>query len=188
MALRPLEPPEVVRKTAAAQVSHLASHGAFAALRGVVAEDLALVAPHRTFTLPLDAVAGKGLAEAQPSGWRFLVADKDRIVASAELVDDSRSAPIINAGPYVASSAAAIDQLAALPELARDDFELRLLTVPGLYVVATWLAGGFHILTPLSPAPSFLEAGRQYSDQELLAALRGPAERVLSSQESTSGG
>jgi hypothetical protein len=178
----------MVRRTAAAQVSHLASHGAFPALRDAAAEDLALVAPHRTFVLPLEAVAAKGLAEAQPSGWRFLVAVKDRIVASAELCDDSGSAPIINAGPYVGSTAAAIDQLAALPALARDDFELRLLTVPALYVVAAWLAGRSHILTPLSPAPSFLEADRHYSDQELMASLRGPAERILSSEDSTSGG
>ncbi len=85
MPLRPLEPPEAVRTAAAAQVHQLATpRGIFPALRDVVRENLALVAPHRMYTLGADAIVSDGLSAVVPAGWRFLVADGDRVVASAE--------------------------------------------------------------------------------------------------------
>jgi hypothetical protein len=189
MPLKPLEPPESVRTAAAAQVHQLATpHGIFAALREVVKEDLALVAPHRMYSLQLDSIPAKGLQAAKPSGWRFLIADRERVVASAELADDSGNAPLINSGPYVSSTAAAIDELERLPEIADGDYELRILKVPGLYVVAAWLVGERSVVVPLAPAPSFLEAGKPYSEAEFLAALAAPARKVLGLQAGPSGG
>jgi hypothetical protein len=145
----------------------------------VVRENLALVAPHRMYTLPLDAVAEKGLGAATPAGWRFLVMDKDRVVASAELAGDSGENPLLNGGPYVGSTAAAIDDMERLPELAEAEFELRILKVPALYVVAAWLVGEGQLLVPLEPAPSFLEPGKPYSEGDFVAALAGPAQAIL---------
>jgi hypothetical protein len=179
MPLKPLEPPEAVRKAAAAQVHQLATpRGIFPALREVVREDLALVAPHRMYTLGVDGVVGDGLKDAKSSGWRFLVADHDRVVASAELGAEGED-PALNSGPYVGSTATAIDDLDRLPELSEGDYELRILKVPALYVVAAWLVGDRPVVVPLDPAPAFLEAGRAYSEAEFLAALQDPANKVL---------
>jgi hypothetical protein len=128
------------------------------------------------------------LEDAKPAGWRFLVADRDRVVASAELADDSGNAPSINSGPYVSATATAIDDLERLPEIADGDFELRILKVPGLYVVAAWLVGGRRVVVPLAPAPSFLEAGRSYSEEEFMKALAEPARKVLGQPPGASGG
>lgn len=182
------EPPDTVQRAAAAYVHQLATpRGVLPALRDVVREELTLVAPHRMYTLRLDALLERGLAGASFTGWRFLVLDRERVVASTELAGDSGESPLMNGGPYVASTAAAIDELERLPEVAAGDFELRLLKVPGLHVVAAWLAGDQRLAVPLAPAPGFLEAGRPYTEPEFAAALREPAERVLSA-EGPSGG
>lgn len=180
MPLKPIEPPEQVQRAAAAQVHQLATpHGLFPALRSVVREDLELVAPHRMYTLGADAIIDKrGLDQASSSGWRFLVADHEKVVASAEL-DANGEAPSLNGGPYVQSTAAAIDELERLPAVAERDYELRILKVPALYLVAAWLAGDESVLVPLAPAPSFIEAGRAYSESEFLAALEGPASAAV---------
>jgi hypothetical protein len=109
-------------------------------------------------------------------------------VASAETADDAGADPSLNGGPYVASTAAAIDEVERLPEVAAGKFELRLLKVPGLYVVAAWLVGDQHLLVPLEPVPSFLAAGRPYSEADFLHALEEPAARVLAGVSDTSGG
>jgi hypothetical protein len=188
MPVRVVEPPDAVRRAAAAHVHQLATpHGLFPALREVLLEELALVAPHRIFTLGVDAVLGEGLDRAVPAGWRYLVADRNRIVASAELAGDQGEAPSLNSGSFVASTASMIDELELKPEVARGDFELRLLKVPALYVVAAWLIGERRLVVPLAPAPSFLEAGRVYDEREFLEALAAPARRILSFQGPSGG-
>jgi hypothetical protein len=157
-----------------------AARDAGAGLGDVSGEDLALVAPHRMFTLRLDRVFTGDLdAVAEASGWRFLVTDEERVLASAETTEDNGEAVALNVGPYVSSTSEAIDELEQLPDVARGDFELRILKVPALYVVAAWLAGGTQILVPLAPAPSFLEPGKPYSEGDFLAALEEPARRIL---------
>ncbi len=188
MPLRVAEPPSAVLEAAAAHVHQLASpRGVFTALRDAVREQLSLVAPHRMFTLGLDAATGTGLAQAQPSGWRYLVADRGRVVASAELADDAGGSPLLNAGPFVSSTAAAIDALERIPEVAEGDFEMTLLKVPALYVVAAWLRGDRALIVPLEPVPSFLQAGRAYTEDEFVSALQEPAKRI-STADGPSGG
>lgn len=188
MPLRVMEPPDEVRQAAADHVHQLATpRGVFPALRDVVREELTLVAPHRIYTAGLDALLERGLDGAAFTGWRYLVADRDRVVASAELAGDAGESPLLNEGPYVASTATAINELEQLPEVTTGDFELRLLKVPALYIAAAWLVGDQRLVIPLAPAPSFLQPGRPYSESDFTAALREPAQRVLAS-EGPSGG
>jgi hypothetical protein len=188
MPLKPVEPPAAVRSAAAAHVHQLATpHGIFPALRDVVRQELALVAPHRVYTLGLDAVLEKGLEGAASAGWRYQVTDRDQIVASAVLAGDAGESPLLNSGPFVSSTVTAIDDLESRPEIAQGEFELRLLKVPGLYVVAAWLVGERRLIAPLAPTPSFLEAGRLYTEEDFVAALQEPARRVLAA-EGASGG
>lgn len=188
MPLRVTEPPAAVQRAAADHVHQLATpHGVFSALRNVVREELALVAPHRIYTAGLYALVEGGLDGARFTGWRYLIADRDHVVASAEVAGDTGGSPLLNGGPYVASTAAAIDDLEQLPEVTAGDFELRLLKVPALHVVAAWLVGDRRLIVPLAPAPAFLEAGRPYSEGDFTQALQAPARQVLTS-EGPSGG
>ena len=76
-----------------------------------------------------------------------------------------------------------VEALAAsreMPEVADEDVEVRLLTVPGLNLTALWLHGDTRdLLVPIAPAPAGVEAGRQHDARELLESLTEQArERV----------
>jgi hypothetical protein len=188
MPLRASEPPLAVSRAAAQYVHQVATpDGAFPALRDVVREDLELVAPHQVYTAGLDALVDRGLAGAAQTGWRYLVADRGRIVASVELAGDAGESPLLNGGPYVAATETAVNELERRPEVAAADLELRFLKVPALHVAAAWLAGPQPMVTPLAPAPSFLEAGRGYTEQEFVAALQEPARRALAAEPPSGG-
>ncbi len=188
MPLRVAEPPLTVRQTAAEYVHQMGTpQGVFPALSGVAQEELELVAPHRIYTAGLGDLLDRGLAGAAQTGWRYLVGDAERVVASVELAGDAGESPLINGGPYVAATAAAIDELERLPDVAAGDYELRLLKVPALHVAAAWLVGAQRLVVPLAPTPSFLEAGHRYTEEEFVVTLREPAQRALAS-EAPSGG
>jgi hypothetical protein len=188
MPLRVAEPPPEVRQAAAEYVHQVATPlGVFPALREVAQDELALVAPHRIYTADLDVLLERGLTGAVQAGWRYLVADRERIVASVELAGDAGESPLLNGGPYVAATAIAIDELERLPEVTAADFELRLLKVPGLHVVAAWLVGPQRLVRPLSPVPGFLEATRDYTEEQFADAVREPARRVLASDADAGG-
>jgi len=181
MPLRVMEPPEAVQQAAAKHVHELATpRGVFPALRDVVREELVL-------TAPLDALLQSGLDGVVFTGWRYLVADRDRIVASAEVAGDTGESPLLNGGPYVASTATAIDELEQLPEVTAGDFELRLLKIPALHIAAAWLVGDRRLVVPLAPAPRFLDAGRPYPEADFAAAIRRPAEQILAAEGSSGG-
>jgi hypothetical protein len=143
---------------------------------------VALSAPHDVYTLGLDQLAGgAALGDARPVGRRFLVMDADDAIASAEVAPGGGGFQS-NEGPFVVATAAAIRDAESDPELADGLYELRLLRIPAIYLVALWLKddhGDADVLIPLSPAPAALETGRRYRPAELLPELRGLASEQL---------
>jgi hypothetical protein len=155
---------------------------------------LELTDPHQVFTLGLDdLVAGRGLDAARPTGWRYLVREDDNVLASAEAVltgrGDDYAFSAFNEGGFVAATTHAFQTARALPAVGHGAFELRLLHVPGLYVMALWLheaTGTGDLLIPLAPSPVEAPAGQPVPAARLLeelaakarpAAAVGPADR-----------
>ncbi|MFC3965390.1 hypothetical protein [Nocardia jiangsuensis] len=129
-----------------------------AALRGARKDQLDLSTPHQIFTLGLDDItAGAGLEAAQPVGWRYLVVDGSQIIASAETTlapDGTEEMSQFTEGPFVLATDRALKVVRKLPQLAAAGFELRLLRIPALYVMALWLHSPISdILAPLDPTP-----------------------------------
>lgn len=146
--------------------------------------DVGLAAPHDVYSLGLDQLAaGASLDEARPVGRRFLVMEGERPVASAEVADpEDGSGFQANEGPFVAATADAIARAEEDPRLADGRYELRLLRVPALYLMALWLKdedGGGDLLIPLDPAPPPFEAGQAVPPEKLLAELSGQARARL---------
>lgn len=150
---------------------------------------LQLVEPLQVFTLGLnDLVASRNLEAAKSTGWLFLVQDGDNTLASAEAVPtgtgDEQVVSAFNEGRFVGSIADAIRSARGLPEVSKDDFELRLLRVPGLYVTALWLhkaVGTGDLLVPLAPSPVDAQAGQPVPASRLMEELRykaGQANRI----------
>jgi hypothetical protein len=167
------------------------------ALAGTAPAELSLEAPHEIYTLGLDQLqaATPDLAGAQATGWRFLLEQGGQAVAAAETGIDAEGAhrfALVNSGPFVASTAAALRQAQQFAGAAGGEvFEPRLLHVPALYAMALWLHGasGTDVVLPLRPTPATVDPERRYSLEEYLAALRQAAATVNPvGPEDTTGG
>jgi len=146
--------------------------------------DLELTVPHRVFSLGLsDLATAPGLEAARATGWRYLLRQGNRVVASVETVTsdpDKHEFSQFNTGPFVASTAAALEIADALPATTEHSFELRLLHVPALHTMALWLHDDdtHDLLIPLDPAPAGIEPGRAYPAEEVLRVLANNASQV----------
>lgn len=155
---------------------------------------LQLTEPHQVFTLGLtDLAAGKGLDAAKPTGWRYLVQEGDNVLASAETVAGPRGEQVFSAfneSRFVASSAKAIRAVRESPAVAQGGFELRLLNVPGLYVLALWLHGAQgkgDLLVPLAPSPVETPAGKPVAAAVLLKELADKAQAPIEAADRSGG-
>jgi hypothetical protein len=184
MPLKAPEPPRQAAETVQSTFRTFAANRTFRspALRNATGP-LSLSEPHEIFSLGLaDLIAGRGLDAAKPAGWRYLVKDGEKVLASAETVlgttGNEHIFSAFNEGRFVASTAEAIGTARALPEVAKGSFELRYLQVPALYVSALWLhnAGGTgDLLVPLAPSPLDAAPGVPVPAARLLEELASKA-------------
>jgi hypothetical protein len=153
-------------------------------------EELAHSEPHPVFVATLDdLVAGKLLAAAKQTSWRYLLVQGDAPVAEAELAaarpgkQRAKGKDLeflgLTHGPFTKATVDALSAAEELPQVARADYELRLLKVPALYLVALWLHGADEdILVPIGDPPGGLEKNKPYSEAEIVRALRDTALRT----------
>ncbi|MGD0602941.1 MAG: hypothetical protein ABSA53_04980 [Streptosporangiaceae bacterium] len=159
---------------------------------------LQLTQPHQVFTLGLaDLAAGRGLEAATPGRWRYLVQEGDNALAAADTVAAGPGHGYVfsafNEGRFVTSTAEAIQVAQENPEVSRGDFELRLLHVPGLHVMALWLHDGEgnanDLLVPLEPSPVDTPTGQPVPAAVLLQELAAKASPAAATGPSdTTGG
>ncbi|MDX3232770.1 hypothetical protein [Streptomyces sp. ME19-01-6] len=128
-----------------------------------------------------DITAPDGPPRARLTGWRFLIRDGERTVASAEamLAADGWVFSHFSEGPYVSSAELALRQAESLPSV----YQPRLLSIPELYMLTLWLRGdpdadaeeshlaAADLLVPLTPAPPGIAAHRAYRAADLLPVL-----------------
>ena len=141
--------------------------------------DIAL--PHEVYAMGLDDVVGGDLKKARRTGWRYLVLQGDRAVAAAVVDAPEGKARMqfshVNSGPFVEETVNAVAQAEGLEAVARGDYEVRLLNIPALYVMALWLHGERDdLLLPMPPTNESLDAKKVYAAADLLKRLKRPAQ------------
>jgi len=157
---------------------------------------LSLAVPHRVYNLGLSDIKGaNSVGKAKPSAWRYLVVEEGTVIAAAEAIQRTANAkPLFsntNEGPFVDSTAKAIEAAEHLPEVEAGNYEIAVLRVPALYLIALWLKGAGtkppdDIFIPLDPAPAGLTAGERLNARDFNAALvRLKAERGKSTSTSS---
>jgi len=162
-------------------------------------EDVSHSEPHPVYVAGLDDLAdGKLLAAAKQTGWRYLLVHGDAAVGEAELSAETR-APRgaksarskepqflgLTHGPFTAATIDALHAAERLPQIEKADYELRLLKVPAVYLVALWLhSGSEDILIPLGQPPAGLKKNRPYTEAGIIRALRATALRTKEFQDS----
>lgn len=177
MPLQLPEPPAGVPDKVKGRLHAFADGGKFStkSLKNTRKEQLELSTPHEVFTMGLDDLAaGAGLDRAEPVGWRYLVTDGNQVIASAETAparDGTQEVSQFTEGPFVLGTDKAVKIVRRLPQLEKKGYELRLLRIPALYVMALWLhAPTDDLLVPLEPSPIGKE-GKPVPTADFLAEL-----------------
>jgi hypothetical protein len=175
-------PPEAVDAVRRA----LSATGRFPRRRGGA---LSLTVPHPLFTAGLETLAAERplIEAAELTGWRVLLEEDEAVVAAAEVAlsegEAARSDASINRGAFVHATVEALRTAERDQRVESAQFEVRLLRVVALYVVALWLHSSEvdgDLFIPLTPAPAPLSAGAVYDTAQFESDLTGMAKRVLS--------
>jgi hypothetical protein len=134
-----------------------------------------------------DVASGAGVRKAKLSAWRHEFAAEGEVV-SAEVSAGRRPQ---FAGLNVNSRFRSVQQeLRLAAETAADfagkSYEARLLQISAMGVRALWLKAKSRshadVVIPLAPTRRELTAGRHYSPEEFVAALKGAAEAMLAAE------
>lgn len=123
--------------------------------------------------------------------WHYLVLADDETLMSATIADDVLHAedsdiPVtaqLSYGTLGQDVIKAINRAEELPETAGEDFSVRLLEIPALYLSALWLHGERDLFLVLPPFTFRLTAFELVTENQLVAALREEAENYLSYQD-----
>lgn len=167
----------------------LSATGRFPRRRGGA---LSLSLPHPVFVVGLEPLAAERplIEAAEFAGWRALLEEDKAVVAAAEVaVSDGhagQSGATINRGTFAHSMVEALRTVEQDKRIESARFEVRLLRVVALYVVAVWLYTSepeSDLFIPMSPAPAPFSAGAAYGTAEFEKDLAGMAKRILSAYQ-----
>jgi hypothetical protein len=161
-------------------------------------EEVAHSEPHPVYVATLDDLAsGKLLDAAKQTSWRYLLVHSDAAVGEAELGARRRGAKGAKSakgseleflglthGPFTGATVDALHAAERLPQIAKADYEMRLLKVPAVYLVALWLHGKAEdILIPMGQPPGGLKKNKAYTEAGVIRALRATVVRTKEFQD-----
>lgn len=137
---------------------------------------VSMSAPHPVYHATLDGVLdGSLVTSAQFSCWRYFLLDDDRILAAGEIQPGSeeveRTFLGASTGKSVRSTVRAIARAEKIDAVREKDYELRLLRIPSLYVVALWLHSEDDLFVLVPPTPRRLVPYSVHSADQLISAL-----------------
>jgi hypothetical protein len=150
----------------------------------------ALRNPHVIYHLGLDDLAaGRGVEASTPVGWGQIAGSPGGELL-AETKFDTQELSQLNQGPYAAGIANSIARAEADPRVKARDYQVGVLRIPGIYVIALWLKdvkGNDDAIVPVPPVPQELEADRFYSLAEFTNVAIGMAKKRLEFDNSPRG-
>ena len=160
----------------------------FAALGGAAAGP-APSAQHRVYTMTLGEVAsGEHVKPARPVSWRAFLVQAQTPVAVAEVVESAggqlATEASITEGPLVEAATEAIEVAEHSNLVATGNFELRVLHVPAIYVLAIWLHGSQELFIPIRGTG--LKPRQVYQEGDFFSAIQ-PAAKAQFAQSQTKG-
>lgn len=194
----PITFPKAPRGANARLVAHLAelARESKSPMAEMPMEELSHSEAHPVYFVPLDALTeGKLLKAAKQTSWRYLLVKGSAAIAEVELSSRSRHTKggrshsldflRFTRGPFASATVDALHAAERLPQIARADYELRLLNIPAVYLVALWLhSAKDDILIPMGDPPAGLKRNEPYNEPAVIAALRDGAGRARRFDES----
>jgi hypothetical protein len=176
MVLRLIDPPpdalETVRKYVL-PAGDTTAHGA---------HELSTGKPQPIYNSSIQALDEKRLlAAAQLTGWQYILlsgSDSNRIDCVVEVTQagdgKDKGSPLSPDVRYPAAYGEAINETIVKAEKIAGDYDLRMLRVPSVSLLAVWLHDAVKgdLLFPVPPAPTMLRKQSMFTEGELTEALR----------------
>lgn len=192
MNLSTIAPPAGISRAATAAMQHINLRKfAVATAGGTAPTALHPSTPHRVYTLALDALAaGRELNAVQESGFRMLLTDGNEVLATVNMRQTTVGGgvefqSVSQNGPYVEGVDQAIRFAESAAATVSPSYEIRLLQIPGLYIIAIWLHGSAdELFIPVNPAPAPLQSNRIYTERQFFQPLPSMAQSRLSMDNS----
>jgi hypothetical protein len=144
--------------------------------------ELTLAPPIREYYVsPQDLASGLFLATARAGDWAYVFLDGTNAVGSENLMPAGKNGVLKFAGLYDPDSFTKVLQFAEqLPEINKQDYEVRRLECAPILFRAIWLHGKTDdIIVSLPETFGRWQAYRPYSEREMIHLLKPEAEKKL---------
>jgi hypothetical protein len=194
----PIETPEAPKPSVEALHAMLPAFIASATIRqtaprfaaSLLASPQSLASPglsYPVYALGLaDVASGAGVRKAKLSAWRHEFAAEGEVVSAEVSAGRRPQFTGLNVNSRFRSVQEELRLAAEAAEFAGKSYEARLLQISAMGIRALWLKAKSRshadVVIPLAPTRRELTAGRHYSPEEFIAALRGPAEAMLAAE------
>ncbi|HWB60296.1 MAG TPA: hypothetical protein VG733_12450 [Chthoniobacteraceae bacterium] len=152
--------------------------------------NITIARPHQTYGAGLrDLAAGHLLSVAKPFTWRYILVRDGSAVGDVLLNGGAPGAPLtfnsVERSDFANETLVALQKAEQLPQVKKQDYEVRYLEVAGANFVALWLhAKSDDIIIPLGGTNPF----HPYSETEIIKLLQPNALRTLQETDNGKGG
>ena len=156
-------------------------------LGGFHLEELTIADPYRNYGVGLmkDLASGQLLSTARVGGWTYLFIHGTNAVGAEVLIADETTGKTLKFNGLYGSNFSnetleALRIAKELPQVNKQDYELRRLDIPAVHFVAVWLHGkSDDIIIPLPPTFGRWNSYQPYSESQMIKLLKPEAKKVL---------
>jgi hypothetical protein len=156
-------------------------------LGGFRIEELTIGDPYRDYGVGLTNLASGRLLSAAASGgsWMYLLIHGTTAVGAAGLIADEKTGKALRSNglyqtDFSNETLEALRMADKLPQIKKQDYELRRLDIPSISFVAVWLhAKSDDIIIPLPPTYGRWNAYQPYSEKHMIKLLKPEAGRDM---------
>lgn len=152
--------------------------------RGLKMADVTIAEPFRPYYVGLaNLVGGKLLSAAESRSWRYLLLHGNNAVGAADLYE-KKNGKLVFTGLYETNlsdeTLRALRMAEQLPQIKKQEYELRRLDIPPILFTAVWLHGkSDDIIIPLGLTFGRWNANQPYSESQMIKLLMPAVKKKL---------
>jgi len=156
------------------------------AFKGLRIEDLTVADPYQSYSVDLmDLASGRLLSATKAGGRQYLLVHGTNAFGVAYLTVDEKTGKAmkctgVSESGFSEGRLEALRMAEQLPQVKKQDYELRALDMPWIAFAAVWLHGNSDdIIIPLPPTFGRWDAYQPYSESQIMKLLKPEAMKKL---------
>ncbi len=154
--------------------------------KGLRIEDLTVADPYQSYSVGLtDLASGKLLSATKADGWQYLLVHGTNAFRVAYLTADGKTGKAmkctgLSESDFSDGRLEALRIAEQLPQVKKQDYELRALDMPWILFAAVWLHGkSDDIIIPLPPTFGRWDAYQPYSESRMIKLLQPEVKKKM---------